>query len=581
VCGLLVCAGAVALASAGARPGEAFGRGILEFLIVAVPMASGVFAWHAPWNASFGLALYMIGLGWSLTALGESASSIPYTAGRLADWLVFPCVVYLLLAFPTGTIARGLDQLLMIAVVAISLVLFYGTAPLVSAFPPHTPWATCTSDCPANALEILKRPPSFLPDLVYAREWLVMALWAGLFVSMARRWRAASVLQRRAMLPVFTAAAFLGVCHVAFHATRELAAPSEVVTSLGSIWTLLIVVVCVAFTLGLLWQRLLLAVALSDLGTALRANAGPAAARDALAAAVRDPTLDLVHRDPTGTWRNTAGDEVAFPPPDRAGRATTPVETQLGRVDAVLVHDAALSDDPQLLDGVCGLLRTAWHDRTDTVEARAIADSRRRAAEREGADRIRLEQDLHDGAQQFMLALKLKLARLAEHTAGSGLGPEVTEIIRVADETSAEIRRISQGIYPSALAERGVAEALRELPSIPGLTLEIRAEELGRLPGPVERALYYSTVEAIQNATKHSGAPRVVVRLARGDRGALVEIADQGCGFDLEQVGSSPGLTGMRDRIEAVGGSARVDSAPGRGTTVRFLVPLGEPAARA
>jgi hypothetical protein len=138
VAGALVCAGAVALASTGASGDAAFGRGLLEALIVGVPIAVGLYALRAPVNASFGIALLAIGFAWSLTALTETSLSVPYTIGRLSTWLTFPCVVYLLLAFPDGRIDKGLDRALLVAVVAIMVVLFFGTAPFVQAFPPKT-----------------------------------------------------------------------------------------------------------------------------------------------------------------------------------------------------------------------------------------------------------------------------------------------------------------------------------------------------------------------------------------------------------------------------------------------------------
>jgi len=138
--------------------GAAFGRGLLEALIVGVPIAGGLYALRSPADASFGIALLAIGFAWSLTALTETSLSVPYTIGRLSTWLTFPCVVYLLLAFPDGRIDKGLDRGLLVAVVGIMVVLFFGTAPLVQAFPPKTLWGparpttpTTPSSCSASS----------------------------------------------------------------------------------------------------------------------------------------------------------------------------------------------------------------------------------------------------------------------------------------------------------------------------------------------------------------------------------------------------------------------------------------------
>src|SRR3954453_14102989 len=105
--GVMVCVAAVALAAAGAPSDQAFGRGLLELLIVGVPIAAGLYALRQPGNQSFGVALLGIGFLWSLTALTTSHLSVPFTIGRLTTWLISPCVVYLLLAFPYGRIEKG------------------------------------------------------------------------------------------------------------------------------------------------------------------------------------------------------------------------------------------------------------------------------------------------------------------------------------------------------------------------------------------------------------------------------------------------------------------------------------------
>src|SRR5918997_3754466 len=162
--GALVCAGAVAVASAGAPPEVAFGRGLLQFLIIAVPIATGLYALRAPVGPSLGIAMLATGFLWSLTALAETSWSVTYTVGRVSTWLVFPCVAYLLLAFPSGRIASRLDRVVLLGVLGVLVLLFLGTAPLVQAFPLNTLWATCTTDCPANALLVLDRQPAFLDE---------------------------------------------------------------------------------------------------------------------------------------------------------------------------------------------------------------------------------------------------------------------------------------------------------------------------------------------------------------------------------------------------------------------------------
>jgi hypothetical protein len=209
--GALVCVASVAMAAASATSDAAFGRGLLQLLIVGGPIAVGLHAVREPANKSFGVALLSIGFLWSLTALTTSSADVPHTIGRLTTWLISPCVVWLLLAFPHGRIEKGLDRAVLIGFFAVWLFLYFGTAPFVQAFPPKTLWSTCSADCPANALFVLQSQPKILTQVILVREWMIELLWLGLVYSMFRRWRAASPLRRRAIGPALIAGTLLGV----------------------------------------------------------------------------------------------------------------------------------------------------------------------------------------------------------------------------------------------------------------------------------------------------------------------------------------------------------------------------------
>ena len=322
VLGAAACVGAVVVSAASSPSDAAFGRGLLELLIVGTPIAAGLYALRAPVNARLGMALLAIGFLWSLTALAATPMSVPHTIGRLATWLVFPGVVYLLLAFPEGRIDKGLDRFVLFGIVGVLVFLFFGTAPLVQAFPPKTLWSPCTTDCPANALFVLDHQPAFLADLILVRDWLVELLWLGLFWSMFRRWRAASPLQQRTMSPVFVAGALLGVSHIVFITYRQLGGPTDTAVALSSVWTVSIVAVCATFLVGLIRRRTLLADALIELGGALRVGASPEQVRDALATAVGDSGIELLFRDTaSGAWCDARGRRIRWPEPPGAGRA--------------------------------------------------------------------------------------------------------------------------------------------------------------------------------------------------------------------------------------------------------------------
>ena len=579
--GAVLCVAAVTVAAAGSQGDAAFGRGLVEALIVGTPIAVGLYALRAPGNTRFGVALLAIGFFWSFTALGQTSASIPYTIGRLATWCVFPCVVYLLLAFPNGRIAPGLDRIVLVGMSGVLLFLFIGTAPLVEAYPPKTLWATCTTDCPANALFVLDHQPAWLPQLVLVREWAVELLWLGLFWSMWRRWRAATLLQRRAIGPVFAAGAFLGVFHIAHITYRQLGGPTDTVIALSSVWTLCIVGVCAMFLVGLVRRRTMLAGTLARLGAALRTGNSTAEVRDALAIALRDSTIEALFRDGhSDAWHDTSGRPVSWPQPLPPGRAVTTIDAENGSPDVALVHDPALRDDSDLLDGVGGMVLAAWrHDRMIADLAGAMNDldeSRRRLTEAADLERVRIQRDLHDGAQQRLVALRIQLGLAEEQleTDPAGGISAVRELGVEAERALDELRSLARGVYPPLLTDHGLREALESLARQAPVPIHVRAAGVTRHPIELESAVYFTCVEAVQNAMKHARtASAVRITLRQSSTALEFEVRDDGVGFvGTEALGR--GLRNMQDRIGAVGGRLIIDAVPGRGTRVAGSVHL-------
>ena len=579
--GIFVCLGAVAMAAANAQGDAAFGRGLLEFLIVGVPIAVGLYALRASGNKSFGIALLGIGFAWSLTALAESPDSVPHTIGRLSTWLTFPCVVYLLLAFPHGRIEKGFDRAVFFGIVGVTVLLFYGTAPFVAAFPPKTLWSTCTTDCPANALFVLDEQPAFMTQVVLVREWLVEVLWVGIFYSMYRRWHGASPLQRQAMGPAFVAGTLLGVSHYAHITARQLGAPADTVISLSSVWTFCIVAVCAAFLFGLVRRRMLLAGALARLGAALRASDDRAHVQHALATALRDSTTQLLFRDSgSGEWHDARGRMVPGPEEPVPDRAVTAIGTDDERQHAALVHDVPLLDDKELLDGVSGMvLAGSRHERLAADLGRAMSDlddSRRRIAEAADVERARIERDLHDGAQQRLVALRIRLG-IAEDLLKTKPGAAVKEVHELgfeAERALEELRSLAHGVYPSLLTDRGLLDALRAVADQAPLPIHVSAAGVRRHPIEIESAVYFTCVEALQNALKHAGGGSGVwVELRETGHTIHFEVRDDGRGFNPHKH-DGRGLRNMHDRIEAIGGHLRVDSKRGYGTRVSGSVRL-------
>ena len=243
--------------------------------------------------------------------------------------------------------------------------------------------------------------------------------------------------------------------------------------------------------------------------------------------------------------------------------------------------EAKLLDD---LAGQAGLvvsnarLTAELRVRLDQISARAaeLRASRQRIVATQDAERRRLERNIHDGAQQHLVALavKLRLARSMlerDPEKGAAILGEVGEQVGAAAET---LGALALGIYPPVLEERGLVAALQAQARFGTLPVRIEDAGVGRLPIEVEAAVYFVCLEALQNAAKYASASEVIVRLSRLEGEVRFEVADDGAGFLPSANGEGTGIAGMRDRLAVLGGAVQVESMPGRGTTVAGIVPL-------
>jgi PAS domain S-box-containing protein len=209
-------------------------------------------------------------------------------------------------------------------------------------------------------------------------------------------------------------------------------------------------------------------------------------------------------------------------------------------------------------------------DITDRARAdRELRASRARLVEVADAERIRIQRNLHDGAQQRLTAVLLSLGRIR---AISGGGEPLLDV--AIDELATglqEIRELASGLHPSMLSERGLVAALEALALQAPVPVELESLPARRLPEPVEAAAYYVVAEALANVQKHAGASRVLVRAATDDRLVMV-VDDDGIG-GADEAGS--GLRGLADRVDALGGRLTIESPAGGGTRLRAEIPLG------
>ena len=212
--------------------------------------------------------------------------------------------------------------------------------------------------------------------------------------------------------------------------------------------------------------------------------------------------------------------------------------------------------------------REAERARLDEVRA-----SRTRIVEAADAARRRLERDLHDGAQQQLvaLALNLRLARGRAEADPKATAQLLDEALADAERAREDLRELARGLHPAVLTDRGLGPALQLLADRAPLPVELSAELATPLPGPVEIATYFVVAEALTNAAKHAGADRARVTVGLRDGDAFVEVADDGVGGAEASAGS--GLSGLADRVAALDGRLEVESPSGGGTRVRAAIP--------
>jgi signal transduction histidine kinase len=237
--------------------------------------------------------------------------------------------------------------------------------------------------------------------------------------------------------------------------------------------------------------------------------------------------------------------------------------------------------------GALGRLYTAYaqvllgsnEDPVVTAQMSDLRDARSRIIEAADAERRRIERDLHDGAQQRLVALSLNL-RMAEKRAASG-DAEAAELVRKAGEEAGlalkELRDLARGIHPAILSNRGLAVALADLAGRASVPVEVVAAPRERLPDQIESAAYFVVSECLANVGKHANATQATVSVTTEDGDLVVVVTDDGVGG--AELGNGSGLQGLEDRVGALDGELSLESPPGGGTQVRVSIPLVAPAA--
>jgi signal transduction histidine kinase len=418
---------------------------------------------------------------------------------------------------------------------------------------------------PGNFL--LVHPDDGLADAVNTVIlWLTSVACLAVAVVIGARWKAASRPGRRALLP-----SVAGIASLLFFAVAQQADP--LLLRWLAVCSLLIVPA--AFLAGLLRSRLARG-ALTELLRDPGAIRG-AVLQERVAGALGDPGAVLARRlDGGEVYADAEGNRVE-PPPPGGGRSALTIERD-GEPVALLCYDAALDDDPELVQAVAATAGIALDNERLQLEAQErlteLQASRQRIVAAGDAERRRLERDLHDGAQQRLVALAMQL-RLIQ--ADIRRDPEAAEALVEAagDELSqslAELRELARGLHPAVL-DHGLPTALESLAARSAVPTAVVCEAPPQLAPEIELALYFVACEALTNIAKYAGASTASVRLARSDGGVVIEVADDGAGGAV--AGGGSGLRGLADRVEALDGRLLVVSPPGAGTVVSAELPCG------
>jgi signal transduction histidine kinase len=518
----------------------------------------GLLAWARRPDSRFGPLMVAAGFANFISTLSWTTNDVTFTLGQALDLLPPVILMHVFLAFPTGHL-RGKPERALVAGAYVAAVLLQLVRMAFGGFGPN------------NLFEILAHENAALLSLRVALLTVSAFCLSGVAVLLLRRRRSDRL--RRAHLLIVDAFA-LGLVMIALlfiSASFDGPAVQEIRWATFATLGLAPVV----FLAALLNARLARS-AVGDLVLELRAEPAPPDLKEALARALGDPSLELVYWLPDfGVYVDLAGRPVELP--ELEGRATTLIDRNGDHV-AALIHDPALLDEPELLDGVEAAAGIALENGRLNAELRArleeLRGSRARIVEAAQNERQLLERNLHDGAQQRLIALSLDLSILKGRMDGdSEARAGIDQARRQIAASLAELREVSSGLHPAVVSGHGLPVALEQLAARAPVPVELAIEVDGRLPEPLEVAAYYVVSESLANIAKHAQAKAARVEIVKEQGELVLEVVDDGIGGADSERGT--GLRGLADRVESLDGRLRVWTPRGGGTRVRAEIPCG------
>jgi signal transduction histidine kinase len=508
-------------------------------------------------------------LFWLITALYVAASAGGHNLGPLplieylATPLVFLPLWVILLRYPEPRLQRSYERWYVIiaalTVLTIRLVEVALSRPEWPGYGPSVWWPTAAASSAGWTLAA---------DVLNVVETLLAVAFAPLIIIRLRR---ATGIDRRVLWPVVVAAVATGLLFT-LEALVRFSQDLEAILVATVLQGAALFMIPVAFLAAAIQRRLSHA-AVSDLVRTLARPVTIDRIRSALQTSLNDPSLQVAYWLPEQSgYFDTDGrpfDPLTVP----VGRMAAAVTGADGDPLAVVTVDGSMRRYPALLDATLGAAALALENGRLQAKVRAqvgeVQESRARLVQAADAARQRIERDLHDGAQQRLVALKVALA-VARAQAQSLT--EITLIDRTQSEIQGaieELRALARGIYPAVLTEAGLASAISNLVERLPLTVEVDVPP-ERYEPSIEAAAYFVTCESLANTIKHSAAKHAIVVVTQDADELVLQVVDDGVGGAELKPGG--GLSGLRDRVSAVGGTLEVISPPNRGTeiTARF-----------
>lgn len=546
-------------------------RSLPAGLIGLTAVAAGLIAWGRPRSKRIGML--MTGLGFAVLVRPWQYSHDPtvFTLGFLLSELNLALFVHVTFAYPFGRVTDRLERWFVAVGYGVALffpfatlLVYDGLAPL-NYVPPGTESViqVATSD---RLVELLQDGFVILGYGVLAAIFVVLVV---------RKLVRATHRMRRILLPLVLAAA-VAAMRALWEALSVFVSPPPAIVDRLYWWQVAgQVALPIALLAGLLSSRLAQA-NVADLVRELD-HVAPREVPGALSRALGDPSLQVAYWLPErGEYADADGRPVALPE-ESADRAVTVLEHD-GEPIAALLHDPGLRADPELVEAAGAAARLALENARLHAEVQAqlaqVQESRIRIVEAGDEQRRKIERDIHDGAQQRLVALALEL-RTAQRKLGSDVDPEVAAVLDQAvgelQAAVAELRELARGVHPAILAEEGLGAALESVAARTPIPVTVTSAPEGRLAPEIEAAAYYVACEALANAVKHADATGVTISADRMDGMLVVEVVDDGRGG--AEIGAGSGLRGLADRVEAYGGRFVVTSPPGGGTRVRAELP--------